>query len=229
MKFISALTAVGLLFLLSGNLFAQDDDEGFEKDLLEVAVFGGVAVPMGGLGDWTSTNELGVTDLGTKPGFDVGVDVGLFLTTKLSLGFNFTFAQFAVDTDSLEATAMHHRIFSPGLYLKYFFFSESNLVPYLKGGVGVDVVKYVTRVKDNNDNSFVYRELSYDPAASVMLGGGLFYYTHDYGGLFLEASYRSGFTKDINGGFQDSDFTFGEQAGRLDIHAGITVFFGSDE
>ena len=229
MRFMSALFAVGMVFLLSGDLFAQDDDEIVEKDLLEVAVFGGAAIPVGGLSDWTSTNELGVTDLGAKTGFDVGFDVGLFLTSKLSLGVNFTFSQFTIDTDSVEAASLNHRIFSPGLYLKYFFSGESNFVPYLKGGVGVDVAKFTTRVRDVNSNSFVYRELSYDPAVSVSAGAGLFYYTHDYGGLFLEASYRNGFAEDTNGGFQSSEFTFGEQISVVDVHAGIVVFFGADE
>ena len=229
MRFVSALMVFSIFLVLSGNLFAQEEEELIAKDLLEVSIFGGLAIPAGGLSDWTSTSsDLGTAALGTKTGFDLGVDVGLFLTPSLSLGFDFTYSQFGIQTDSVEASSMNHRIFSPTLYLKYFFFGESNLVPYLKGGAGVDVVKYATRVKETNTNNYAYRELSYDPAFAVTAGAGFFYYTHDYGGLFFEANFHNGFTKNTKGSFHDEKFEFGEQSTLIDIHAGIIVFFGSE-
>ena len=55
------------------------------------------------------------------------------------------------------------------------------------------------------------------------------YYTHDYGGPYLEVYYHSALTEDIEGGFGGNDYTFGETGGVLDIKVGIMVLFGGGE
>ena len=229
MKMFSWFLVVSLMLVMSAGVVAQDDDEDYEKDFIEFAVFGGGAVPMGGLSDWTVTNETGTKELGAKTGWDFGLDVGHFLTTNLVLGLNLTYAQFGIESDEPAVATMRHQMIGPAAYLKYYFSGESNLMPFIKGQVGVDVVKFTTEVFDPNINGLKYRELSYRPGLSFSFGGGLFYYTHDYGGLYLEAAYRTALTKDVVSDYQGREYTFGETAAILDIHAGIKIFFGSDE
>jgi hypothetical protein len=232
MKMFSWFLVVMLMLAMSASVMAQDDDEESEKDFMEVAIYGGGAAPMGGLSDWTVFNEAtGADALGAKFGWNVGVDVGRFLTANLVLGLNVSYAQFGIDSDEPAVATMRHQLIGPAAYLKYYFSSESNLMPYLKGQVGIDVVKFTTRVMDPNlgNGAFEYRELSYHPGLSFAFGGGLFYYTHDYGGLYLEANYRTALTSDVISNYEGEEYPFGETAGLFDIHAGITVFFGSDE
>ncbi|MCD6248838.1 MAG: outer membrane beta-barrel protein [candidate division Zixibacteria bacterium] len=232
MKMFSWFLVVSLIFVMSAGVMAQDDEEEFEKDFMEFAIYGGGAIPMGGLSDWTISNDItGSEELGAKSGWDIGFDVGHFLTRSLVVGLNVTYAQFGIDSDEPAVATMNHQMIGPAAYLKYYFQGESNLMPYVKGQVGVDVVKFTTRVMDPNiDNgAFEYRELSYHPGLSFSFGGGLFYYTHDYGGLYLEAAYRTALTSDVISNYEGEEYTFGETAAVLDIHAGIKVFFGSDE
>ncbi len=229
MKMFSWFLVVSLTLVMSTGLMAQDDEEEFEKDFIEAAIYFGGAMPMGGLSDWTVTSVNGTEKMGAKFGWNVGVDVGHFLTTNMVLGLNVTYAQFGIDSDTLAVSSMRHQLIGPAAYLKYYFSGESNLMPYVKGQLGVDIVKFTTRVQDENQGGPVYRELSYKPALSFGFGGGLFYYTHDYGGLYLEVNYRSALTSDVVSGYGGVDYTFGETAGVLDIHAGIKTFFGSDE
>ena len=230
MKMFSWFLVVSLMLVMSAGVMAQDDDEEYAKDFIEVAIYGGGAIPMGGLSEWTISNETtGTENLGAKFGWDVGFDIGHFLTTDMVLGINVTYAQFGIDNNTPELASMCHRLIGPAAYLKYYFSGESNLMPYVKGQVGVDVVKFTTRVWDQNVGAYEYRELSYKPGFAFSLGGGLFYYTHDYGGLYLEAAYRTALTKDVVGDYEGLEYTFGETAAIIDIHAGITVFFGSDE
>jgi len=231
MKMFSWLLAVLLLLALNAGVVAQDDEDEYEKDFMEAAFFGGGAMPMGGLSDWTCYNDAtGVEELGTKFGYGVGFDVGHFLTPTLVVGVGFNYSQFTIDSDSTAVASMHHRLISPSAYLKYYFVGESNLMPYIKAHAGVDVAKYTTRVFDINvaGGAYEYRELSYHPAFAFGFGGGLFYYTHDYGGLYLEANYHMALTSDVISEYQGIEYTFGETASILDIHAGIKVFFGSE-
>ena len=185
---------------------------------------------MGGLTSWTISNEAtGSEELGAEFGWNVGFDVGHFLTTSMVLGLNVNYARFGIDSDNPMVATMRHQMIGPAAYLKYYFSGESNLMPYVKGQVGVDIVKFTTRVWDPNIVGYEYRELSYHPGLSFSLGGGLFYYTHDYGGLYLEVAYRTALTSDVVSDYEGTEYTFGETASVLDIHAGIKVFFGSDE
>jgi hypothetical protein len=200
---------------------------------MEVAVYGGGSLPVGGLSDWSETTQYPGTapateKLGTKFGFDGGFDVGHFLTPALVLGLNVTYAQYGIDSDSAAVASLHHRLICPSAYLKYYFAGESNLMPYVKFHAGVDVAKYTTRVYDGNDDAYVYRELSYNPAPAFGIGAGVFYYTFDYGGIYAEANYHMALTKDVIGKYGDDEYTFGETVSVLDLHAGVKVFFGGD-
>jgi hypothetical protein len=181
-------------------------------------------------------NDRGTYKLGAEMGFNFGIEVGYFLTANMVLGLNVTASQYTIDPDvpnenDLPAIeSRHHRIYSPSLYLTYYFSGESSLVPYVKGSAGIDVVKFTTRVYDLNEGGDEYRELSYDPGFAFGVGGGLFYYTHDYGGLFLEVNYRHGLTSDVESDYGTrGPYVFGEAASLLNVNAGIKVFFGSDE
>jgi len=230
MKMFSLLL-VAVLAL--GPVVAAQEEEESVKDFLEVAVFGGGSLPVGGLSDWSETTQYSETEsatekLGTKFGFDAGFDIGHFLTPALVVGVNFTYAQFGIESDSAAVASLHHRLICPSAYLKYYFTGESNLMPYVKVHAGVDVAKYTTRVRDGNEDGYVYREFSYDPALSFGFGGGVFYYTFDYGGIYAEANYHMALTKNVTGKYGDYKYTFGETASVLDVNAGIKVFFGGE-
>jgi hypothetical protein len=231
MKMFSWLLAAFLLLTLSTGAMAQDDEDEYVKDFAEAAIYGGLALPMGGISDWTATNPLtGVEDLGTKTGLSFGLDVGHFLTYNMVVGLNFTYTRFGIDSDSAAVATLHHILYSPAAYFKYYFVGESNWMPYIKFHAGIDVPQFTTRIGgvDVVSGEGRYRELSYSPAFAFGFGGGLFYYTHDYGGLYLEANYHMGLAKDSDKSYATSSFVFGENIGVLDLHAGIKVFFGSD-
>ncbi len=125
-------------------------------------------------------------------------------------------------------STLHHRMINPGIYVKRYFQGESNFLPYIKGQVGLDVVKFTTKAYDPNFGDDVFRELSYQPALSLGLGGGVLYYTFDYGGVYAEANYHTAFTKNVVGTYYGRDQKFGTTTSIFDIHAGIKVFFGGD-
>ena len=226
MKMFSLLL-VALLTL--GSIAAAQEEEETVKDFMEVAIYGGGSLPIGGLSDWSSTNPAtGTEELGTKFGFDAGFDVGHFLTPNIVIGLNLTYAQYGIESDTAEVASLHHRLICPAVYLKYYFSGESNFMPYVKVHAGVDVAKYTTRVYDGNDEAWVYRELSYDPAPAFGFGGGVFYYTFDYGGVYAEANYHMALTSDVEGTYGDDVFTFGETASVIEVHAGVKVFFGGE-
>jgi len=234
MKMFCSLLTAALLLALNAGVVAQDEgDEEYVKDFLEVSIFGGGSLPMGGISDWAIEipDRGGVEELGAKTGFDFGFDIGYFWTLNLVTGINLTAHQYAIDSDVDVVQDMHHRIYSVSLYGKYYFFGESDFVPYVKAHAGVDVPKFTTIVADPNvgaTGGLEYRELSYDPAFAFGLGGGLFYYTFDYGGLFLEANYHTALSENAGGGYEGRSFDFGENISVLDIHAGIKVFFGEE-
>jgi hypothetical protein len=212
-----SLATVTLVFLLLCSLTAVAQDYEYEeRDVLELCLYGGVGIPSGGISDWSDT-------LGAKTGWSIGLDFGYFLTPDLVLGLNFTYLQFEIDTDT-EASQLNHRLFNPALYLKYYFFGEGNLVPFLKGHVGVDNAKFATFIEKPEPR---YRELSYDPAFSFGVGGGLFYYTSDYSGLFFELDYHSALSDSAEKESGGTVHSFGENIGLIDVRAGISVYFSS--
>ena len=200
--------------------WAQDEaTAGDEKDVLEVNVGAGLGLPMGAIKDWKDT-------LGAKSGPAGIFHVGYFLSANLVLGVNFTFDQFGIDSSDPNLK-QHHRLYSPGLYLKYHFFGTSDLVPFVELDAGADFVKFSTHVYDNGDPK--YRELGYQPGFALGLAAGVHYYTSDFGGLFLQAGYHHGFTKNLTKTYGGNEYTFGENLNLLTLTAGIQVFFGSGQ
>ena len=234
MKKLSLLLALVVLLGFSLPVLGQDDE--VFKDDLEVTGYFGLAIPAGGVSDFVSD---GVTDgvvsldpvpLGANTGFGTGIDVGYFLTPDLVLGFNFTYTQHTIDDDSAgtDLSSLKHRYFIPNIYLKRYFFGESNWAPWVKVYGGVNNAKFTTRVLDDADltDKAKYRELSYDPAFGLGLGGGVLYYTSDASGIFLGANLHYAFTKNVTGTYQDREYTFGVNTLLIDIHIGIGVYFG---
>lgn len=229
MKQLVTVATVLMLVCIGISASAQEDEY---RDVLEVSVGAGLTFPMGGISDWTMTNELGETELGTKSGMNLGFEVGYFWSENLITGVSFTYSTHGVDSDSVQVEDRSHKFYNVMAYAKYQFIGESDFVPYLKAGLGIDNAKFVSRVYDENSRpggGWEYRDLSYDPGLSMELGAGVFWFTHDYGGLFLEANYHMGMLKDVVGDYQDREYTFGETASTFGIKAGIRVLFGSGE
>lgn len=223
MKRLSVLGSLLMVMLLSVNAVAQDEDEYAYNDILEFALYGGVGVPGGDVTEWGDSLSLGATS-----GWSIGFDFGYFVSPRITIGVNLIYTRLGVDTDAGTdlASDLNHHLYTPNLYLKYHFVSETNWLPYLKGQVGLENAKFVTAI-DRPSAPRVYRELSYSPSLSVAAGAGIFYYVHDYGGLFLEANYRYSFTEDAEKELDEGTRVFGSNMSTIDVHAGIRVIFGS--
>ena len=230
MKKTSVLTAVFLFLFCNCVLVAQDEiDEDESNYVLELALYGGLAVPSGGITDWqTGDFDGSPDDIIDRPpgnGWDIGFDFGYFLTQKLVLGINFNYDKFKIDIE--EETTHNHHLFSPAIYGKYLFEGNSNLVPFIKATIGMDIAKFSTFV-ENTENGRRFRELSYDPGLAFGLGLGIFYYTADNSGLFLEADYHTNTIDDKSAAYQDVDYPIGENIGVIQINAGVRLLINSD-
>lgn len=195
---------------------AATDDE---KDVLEVSVSAGLGMPLGAIKDWNDS-------LGAKSGPSGSFHFGYFLTSNLVLGATFSVSQFGIDTSDPKLT-QHHRLYCPGIYLKYHLFGTSDWVPFIEASVGADFVKFSTHVYDNEEPK--YRELGYKPGLGAGVAAGLHYYTSDLGGLFLQAGYHRGFTKNLTKQYGGREYTFGENLSLFTLTAGIQVFFGAGQ
>ncbi len=212
------LSVLLLLLVMQGTAVAQEELE--EHDILEVGLYGGLGIPVGGITDWGDS-------LGAEIGWSLGFDVGYFLSNQWVLGFTFMYTEFKIsEIELLANSGQHHRLYDPNVYIKYYFPSETNWAPYLKGHVGRNHVKFSTRYYDIEDG---YREFSYGPGMAFGVGAGLFYYTSDFGGLFLEANYQYLLSKDLEKRFGGKTYVFGENISTVDIHGGIRVLIGPGE
>ena len=224
MKIVSILTMIFLLLVTSAAVMAQDDEG---RDILEITVFGGLGIPTGGLTDWQTGGELGLPeDRAAQTGVTTGLEIGYFLTPKLIVGLNFVYTQFSID-ESLESPGHHHRLFNPNVYGKYYFEGESNLVPYIKGHMGMENPKFSSKVYNPAGNR--YRELSYDPALAMGIGAGLFYYTADYSGIFIEANYNYAMTDNVSATYLGRTYDFNENVTTFTIYFGVRLLVGSGE
>ncbi|MBD3257602.1 outer membrane beta-barrel protein [candidate division GN15 bacterium] len=225
-------TALAVLLLMVSGAAAQDAADYYVddyRDVLQVSLYGSLSVPSGGVGDWTTEVATGSIPFAPKTGFGFGVELGYFATPSLVIGAQFEYSRYGIDTDVSAVESRDHQLFRPALYGLYYFFGESDFVPYIKAHAGVDFAKFTTSVIDvPQGNIYEYRELSYDPGFSFGAGVGLFYYTHDYGGLFVEANYHQGMLSGVEGDYEGLSYEFGEDVGLLNFNLGIRVFFGSD-
>ncbi len=218
-KLVIVASALFLVFYTFGTtVLAQE--EVVEKDVAEVNLIGGVSLPTG------DSKNFG-DSLGAKTGYLMGIDIGYIATLQLVTGFNFTYSQYSIDNSPTDTKAdgLKHRLYSPNVYVKYYLNSQSNLQPYVRGSVGLAFPKFTTFVK--NPNGDRYRQVSYDPAFCYGVGAGLFYYTADYGGLFLEANYMRAATKDVSVNYEGNTYKFGKDLSFFDIRAGVRIVIGS--
>ncbi|MFQ5453897.1 MAG: hypothetical protein ACE5D6_06890 [Candidatus Zixiibacteriota bacterium] len=217
-KVLLSLTIMVLFFGL--NALAQDDD--YDRDIVEINFFGGMGIPVGEVTDWNDS-------LGMKNGFEIGIEVGYFVTDKFTAGFNFMFSQYSIDAaeNDLAAANLKHRLYNPSLFLKYYLLAESNWAPYIKVHAGLDNPKFTTFVINPAENR--YRQISYDPAFAFGIGAGLFYYTSDYSGLFIEGNYHFAASSDIEASYLGNKYLFRNNLTIIDIHAGIRILIGSGD
>jgi hypothetical protein len=212
---LSLLAILMTVLLVGGSAAAQD----VERDLLEISIGGGLALPGSSISEWHNDS------LGAGTGWSLNFDFGYFLRYNMVVGFNFAYTQFPVNADD-EADGTFHRLYNPNLYLKYSFIGESNFEPYLRAQVGVENAKFTTLKKHPE---YHYWATSYDPALSLGGGLGIFYYTSDYSGLFLEGNFHWAGTKDAKRVYDDETLIFGENLTDINIRAGIRVLVGSGE
>lgn len=217
MKKVLIFTAI-VLIAASSVSFAQDD-EAFVKDVLEANFFGGAGIPNGDISNYSDS-------AGAGSGYSMGMDVGFFVTFDLVAGFSFTYTQFAVD-DAANAGGLHHKLYSPNLYLKYYFTSESDWIPYIKTHAGIDFPKFATFVTNAGGNR--YREISFDPVFAFGGGAGLFVYTSDFSGLFVEVNYHRALSKDTKADYQSNDYVFNNDLSTIDVHGGIRILIGPSQ
>lgn len=192
------------------------EDEGGET--LEVRLHSGLSLPLGAIKDWNDS-------LGAKTALALGTEVGFFIKSNLLFGLAFTYSQFGIDTEG-PGKDLNHKLYSPHLYLKRYFFGESDFAPFVKIHAGVDFAKFATIVDDGG--TLKYRELSYAPAFGFGANVGLFRYTSDYGGVFVEAGISHVLAKEAAKDYGGMEYKFGEAITVASIQAGIQVFFGGE-
>ena len=224
-KFLLISTLTLLMLSLALPIAAQEEEEVvWAKDILETTFYGAFSSPSGELKTWKDS-------LGPKGDLGYGFEVGYFATYSLVVGFGFTYYQFDIDNNvnDIAAEGLTHRLYSPTLYAKYYPQLESNFSPYVKASIGLDFPKFTTyAVSDQIGNR--YRQLSYDPALSLGASLGLFYFVHDYGGLYLEADYHYGETIDVEAEYaQGGTYRFEEKISLINIRFGIRILVGADE
>lgn len=215
MRKVSIVLAMFLLLIGSATALAQDDED---HDVLEVSIFGGLAIPTGGITEWND-------GLNAAVGTDLGLAIGYFVTPGITAGFNFTFQQF--DVDNAEASSTNHRLYSPMAYAKYIVHTEGNWEPFAKVQIGLENPKFTTRVFNDVQNRF--RAISYKPAFAYGISAGLFYYTADYSGLFFEASYHGAISNSIDATYIGQDYIFNKNINTFNLNVGVRLLVGSDE
>ena len=215
----SVILFSALLLVFNCVVLAQDDTEEYERDVLEITLFGGVDSPTGKMLEWHDS-------LGAKVGYDFGFDIGYFVTEPLIAGIGFRFSEYGIDATEEDSAAekLKHRSYNPNLYLKYYLRPTSNWSPYVKANVGMTFLKFTTLV--HNDYGDRYRQIAYDPALSFGIGGGLFLYTADYGGFFVEGNYHVISSDGVEAEYEGSTYEFGDNLAAFDIRAGVRILIG---
>jgi Outer membrane protein beta-barrel domain len=214
---ILALSSILLLAVVPAS--AQDAASEEEKDLVEISVFVGKGLPQGGIKSYQDS-------LGAKSGFETGIEAGYFFSPNVVLGFHLSYTQFGID-DAAKANGLDHKLYFPALYLKYLVNSNSNFVPYVKVLAGLQNPKF-TRYAENVEGNR-YRALSYGSTLGYSLGAGIFYYTADYSGLYLEACYSRSATEESESTYAGKTYLFGETVESIDLRMGIRFLIGSSE
>ena len=227
MKKLLILVTIFLMVFANSMIFAQDEED-VEKDNLELTFITGLNIPSGDIKTFGDS-------LGAKSRFAFGIDIGRFMTPEIVVGFNFTYTEFSIDNKESDSRAegLKHRLYQPNFYLKYYFPIESNWSPYVKLHGGMDFAKFTTFVENVQGNR--YRSLSYDPVFGFGFGAGLFYYTSDYSGLYLEANYHMASTSETEGNYEGKTYIFGDSGDgvgidlkQTEIRLGIRVLFGDE-
>jgi len=211
-------TASVFTALTAAIAFGQEQ-EGYVKDLMEVNFFGGGGIPSGDIKDFSDT-------VGAKTGYSMGLDAGFFATNNLVAGLNFTYTQFKVE-DQANADGLHHKLYNPNLYLKFYFTGQSDFVPYLRAHGGLAFAKFATLVE--NITGKRYREISYDPVFAFGGGAGLFVFTTDFSGLFVEVNYHHAMSSDSKATYQGTEYAFNSDINVIDIHGGVRILIGPSQ
>lgn len=210
----SVLIALMIFAMLATQTaVAQDEDD--SHDVLEFSIYSGVGLPISGLKNFQDS-------LGAELGWGLGFDLGYFVSSSFVLGLNFRYTQFGIESD-VDLGSLKHKLYNPNLYAKLYFQGETDWEPFLTAFVGLENPKFTTATVDR------YREISYDVAVSVGGGLGIFYFTSDYSGLFLQANYRHAFTVDSKGSHAGVEYFFNQSVDQFEIFAGIRLLVGSDE
>lgn len=224
MKKTVILISALILLMLSVSAMAQEEDEyeDIESDILEINLFGGVDGPTGDMLEWSDS-------LGAKTGYNIGFDLGYFLKDPLVFGLGFRFAEYSIAVyEGDEAAAdLKHRSYNPNLYLKYYLMPTANFSPYVRADAGLTFLKFTTMV--TNVNGDRYRQIAYDPAFSFSFGGGVFLYTSDYGGFFVEGNYHRVAASEVDAEYEGGTYVFGDNLSSWDVHAGVRILIGSGE
>lgn len=218
MKNFRVLLILGLVVLFAGSLYAQDEEESEKWRNFEVAIRAGLDFPMSDLKDWNDS-------MGAKTGMNYGLSGGYYITNRICFGAYFNYSSFGLEEPNslIDVSQMHYKMYKFGGYLKYAFTGESYWEPFVKLRLGANFAKFATWIGQDRNQ---LREVSYDPEVSGGLDVGLLYYTSDFGGLYLQASYNYERLENTVGDSFDVEYSLPYNASYFSINTGITVFFG---
>lgn len=216
------IAALLILLIFNFSIFAQDEEEYQPNDVLEISLFSGLSSPKGGITEWND-------GLNADNGFNFGLDVGYFLNPNFVFGLNFTYTKFDVEVPALlpEAELTSHRLYNGNLYLKYIQLTSSNFEPFVKAYIGIENPKFTTYVQNPDQDRL--RLTSYDPGLAYGLSAGLFYFTSDYSGIYIEGKYHGATTSNVTANYLDLTYDFNKNVSKFDINIGIRLLGGSKE
>ncbi len=221
MRKFRVLLTIALVVLFAGASFAQDDEGGEKWRNFEVTINAGFDFPMGDLKDWYDT-------LGAKTGINFGGAGGYYFTNRICVGAYFDYVQFGIEepVSGLAVSEFHYKMYKLGGYIKYALAGESYWEPFARLRLGANFAKFTTWIGDTGTR---LREVSYDPELSGGLDLGVMYYTSEFGGIYLQASYNYERLENTVGNSFGQEFALPYNANYFAISTGVTVFFGSTE
>ncbi len=215
MKRLFPILLAVILFSLSAPTFAQYEEDSF----IEAFIGPNFTLPTGHLKNDLVPDSLNAT---SGIGFDAGV--GYYYKSNLVIGGYFRFLHMGV-----EELDMSHRIYSAGLYGKFFFadIAEGSGSPYIRFSGGLNFDKFVTEVVDGS--ILRYRELSYSPTPAVEFSLGYHLKTTDAGAIYIEAAYGYDFSDGVTGEFKSQKSIWGANNQVVVLRAGVLFNIGPKE
>lgn len=216
------LVKLTAIVLLAGwGLAARQATAEIHEDAkFELSLGGGLAVPADDFkSNYRFAGEPG--NLGAKSGYHYTVSGGYYLLDKLSVGVNFTYSQFDVDSIGI---AFKYRLYSIGMYGKYHFTYENRITPYVRVLAGIAVPNFNTPLRTVG---LEFRENGYSIKPEGLISIGARISTTEWGGFFFEVGYRYSDVAGARTSFKQESYELPADVAQIQISAGFSFDIAS--